>query len=149
MESCPDTVGMLFEAELARACSPEEAGPSSSSGVEDNWHLRGGQGEYIGSMQRRSGAARQSGNRAGPRGGPAQRAPAPLFAGRGDALGDLDGVAELDWQAAAPRREDAPGLTRSVWSLDELAEEWYDTSRTAKDRAPSEAEACLAGVAFR
>ena len=150
VESCEDTVGVLFEVELARACSLEEAGPSSSSGVEDDWHLHSRQGEYTGSTQRRSRAARQSGSRAGPRGGgPAQRAPAPLFAGRGDALGDLEGGAELDWQAAVPWREDRPGLTRSVWSLDELAEEWYDTSRTVRDIEPSEAEACLAGAACR
>lgn len=144
-------MGMLFEAELARACFPEGAGPSSLSGTEDDWHLRSRQGEYMGSAQRRSGAARQSGSRVGSReGGPAQRAPAPaLYAGRGDALGDLGGVAELDWQAAAPRREDTPGLTRSVWSLDESAEEWYDTSRTVQDREPSEAEACLAGATCR
>ena len=150
MESCSDTVGVLFEAELARACPPEEAGLFSSSGLEDDWHLHSGQGEDTGSTQRRSGAARQSGSRVGPRGGgPAQRAPAPLFAGRGDGLGGLDGVSELDWEAAAPRREDTPGLTRSLWSLDELAEVWYDTSRTARDREPSEAEACLAGAACR
>ena len=149
VESCSDTVGLLFEAELARACSPDEAGSSSLSGLEDDWHLRSGQGEYMGSTQRRSGAARQSGRRVGSRGGgPALRAPAPsLFAGRGDALDGLEGVSELDWQAAAPRQEDKSG--RSVWTLDELAEEWYDTSRTVRDRELSDAEACLAGAACR
>lgn len=156
VESCSDTVGVLFEAELARACSPEEAGLSCLSGLEDEWHLCSGQGEAheagrsVGSVQNRFGAARQSGSKVGPReGGAAQCAPAPLFDSREDPLGGVGGVAELVWEAAAPRREEAPGLTHSVWSLDELAEEWYDMSRIVKDREPSEVEACLAGAASR
>ena len=156
VESCSDTVGMLFEAELASACCPAEAGPSSLSGLEDDWHSRGWQGEHPGAGRSGGGAHRrerafgQDNSKARlRRGEPARCAPAPASADRALSLDELAGLSQLDWQASAPKRAEAPGPKQPVWSLDELAEEWYDTSRAVKDRELSKAEACLAGAASR